>query len=63
MLYLALSSFVLAVVMIGLDIAGVRFAHGAGVTANILLLVSVASLVAKGLSSYRHHGPDGHLHH
>ena len=63
MLYLALSSFVLAVVMLGLDLAGVRFAHGAGVTANILLMVSMASLVVKGLSEYRHHGPAGRLHH
>ena len=63
MLYLALSSFVVAVVLIGLDIAGVRFAHGAGVTANILLAVSMAALVAKGLSAYRHHGLDGHLRH
>jgi len=57
MLYLALSSFVLATAMIGLDIAGVRFAHGAGVTANVLLLVSMAFLAAKGISAYRHHEP------
>jgi hypothetical protein len=55
MLYLALSSFVLATVLIGLDFAGVRFAHGAGLTANVLLLVCMASVAAKGASVYSHH--------
>jgi hypothetical protein len=54
MLYLALCSFVLATVVVGLDFAGVRFAHGAGVTANVLLLASMAFLAAKGISVYRH---------
>jgi hypothetical protein len=62
MLYLALSSFVLATIMICLDIAGVRFALGAGVTANVLLLVSMASLAAKSISVYRHHETGGRLH-
>ena len=59
MLYAALSSFVLATVLIGLDVAGVRFAHGAGVMANVLLLVCMASVAAKGVSVYRHHHHHG----
>ena len=55
MLYLALCSFVLATVVIGLDVAGVRFAHGAGLMANVLLLVCMAFAAAKGISVYRHH--------
>jgi hypothetical protein len=54
MLYLALSSFLLATVLIGLDVAGLRFAHGAGLMANVLLLVCMASVAAKGVSVYRH---------
>jgi hypothetical protein len=61
-LYLALCSFVLATVLFGLDFAGLRFAHGAGVTANILLLVSLMFLVIKGLSSYRHPETGRHSH-
>ncbi len=54
MLYLALSSFVLATVLIGLDVAGLRFAHGAGLMANVLLLVCMAFATAKGVVVYRH---------
>ena len=59
MSYLALSSFVLAAILIGLDVAGFRFAHGAGGMANILLLVCMAFVAAKGVSIYRHHHHHG----
>jgi hypothetical protein len=54
MLYVALSSLVVAVVLMGLDIAGFRFAHGAGLAANVLLAIGLVLLVAKGALEARH---------
>ncbi|HEX4404510.1 MAG TPA: hypothetical protein VH560_06770 [Polyangia bacterium] len=55
MLYVSLGTFVLATILIGLDVAGLRFAHGAGLMANGLLLVCMAFVAAKAASLYRHH--------
>jgi hypothetical protein len=55
MLYAAAVLFVLAVSVMGLDVAGVRAAHGAGVIANVLLLVMLALVVTKTIRVLRHH--------
>jgi hypothetical protein len=54
MLYLAGFFFVVAIALIGADLAGVRAAHSAGVTGTMLLLVGLALLVAKELRLARH---------
>jgi hypothetical protein len=53
MLYVALSSFVLAVVLIGLDVTGVT--HGAGGVINALLTLSFVSLAGKAVQVFGHH--------
>ena len=55
MLYAAAVLFVFAVSVMGLDLAGVRVAHGAGVIANVLLLFTLALLVTKTIRVVRHH--------
>jgi hypothetical protein len=55
MLYVAAVLFVVAVSVMGLDVAGVRIAHGAGVIGNVLLLFTLALLVTKTIRVLRHH--------
>jgi hypothetical protein len=50
MLYLAAVFFVLALALIGADLAGVRAAHGAGVTGTLCFLVALALVAAKEFS-------------
>ena len=55
MFYAASGLFAASIVMVCLDLAGVRFAHGAGPTATILALIGLGVLVAKTVGTYRHH--------
>jgi hypothetical protein len=55
MLYLAAIFFVLAVALIGADLAGVRAAHSAGVTGTLCFLVALALVVAKDISVRHRH--------
>ncbi len=58
MLYAALIFFSASILMVCLDLAGYRFAHGAGPTATLLMLVGLASVAAKAVivSWHRGHG-------
>ena len=62
MLYAALIFFGASILMVCLDVAGFRFAHGAGPTATLLMLVGLASLAAKTVIVNWHHG-HGHGQH
>ena len=55
MLQLAAVFFVLALVFIGLDLSGLRFAHGGGVVSNVFLLLALVCVVAKGIRVSAHH--------
>jgi hypothetical protein len=55
MMYIAAVLFALAVAVMGLDLAGVRWAHGGGVTGNILLVIALVLFVVKDIRILRHH--------
>jgi len=61
MLYAALVLFGASILTICLDLAGVRFAHGAGPAATLLMLVGMGALTAKTIAvnwhqhAHRHH--------
>lgn len=56
MLYVALILLVVATAIIGMDLANLRFAHGAGPAASVLLLLALVVLIAK-LAVPRQHSP------
>jgi hypothetical protein len=60
MLYAAVILFGASMLMVCLDLAGFRFAHGAGPTATLLMLVGLASLAAKAIVVNWRHGHGQH---
>jgi hypothetical protein len=46
----------------GLDFAGVRWAHSAGVTGTFLMLAALVLALVKEVSIARHHHPRHHHH-
>jgi hypothetical protein len=55
MLYVAAVFLVLGLTLMGLDLGGVRWAHGAGVSGTMLALVALVLLIAKEVRVLRHH--------
>jgi hypothetical protein len=63
MLYIALVSFLLAMLLMTLDLGG--WSHGAGGAVNLLLLISLVSLALSAFGRIHLHLPwhrDGHQH-
>jgi hypothetical protein len=55
MLYFAGVLFLAALTLMGLDFAGVRWAHSAGVTGTFLMLAALILALVKEISVERHH--------
>jgi hypothetical protein len=55
MLYIAVALFLAAVTLMGLDFAGVRWAHSAGVTGTLLIMGALVLAVVKEIRVARHH--------
>jgi hypothetical protein len=60
MLYVAGLLFLAALALMGLDFAGIRWAHSAGVTGTILMLGAFVLALVKEISVERHHHPRHH---
>lgn len=60
MLYFAGVLFLAALTLMGLDFAGVRWAHSAGVTGTFLMLAALVLALVKEISIARHHHPRHH---
>jgi hypothetical protein len=55
MLYFAGVLFLAALALMGLDLAGVRWAHSAGVTGTFLMLAALVLALIKEVRIARHH--------
>jgi hypothetical protein len=55
MLYAAFVFFATALLMVGLNVANFKFAHGGGPTVLLLIVMGLAALAAKAVAIQRHH--------